>query len=711
MHKIFNKFLARLRFQAKTFKAFHRLSRESKLSHQLTLLFLSLSLIPLLCICLFINFQVKDAMENTISSYSSRIVDQFQYNMEQSISNINAVSQKLVNYDKLRRYAKNYNIISEVDRLSISNEIEKEVSKLLLTNQFIDGFFVIQDNQIIHQSKNAGNTKVLEAYMTTSFQDTPFYEQTFKDRSRSTWFYLSNESLGLPIDSTKGEASVVVARPLFIQDNEPNTIILFKLKQSFYDTIISLASIDTEIPLILFDKNKQIMLSNDSKLIGQSVPSEIVKQLEVLASATVSKTNVPTQRSLLTLCDLSNGWTLAVDAPYSVLLSTLSSAWIEIMILVCLFTIIIIVLSLLVTTRITKSIKGLAHFMTRVEHGELDLQDKLATDIHITNHETRSLVEGFSKMLHTLSGIITNSKSVTLEVEKETSALQEVAHSTASISQEIEIAIDSIAKGATQQAVEVEQSVSLMDNLSENIGQVQELMSRIQHVSNSTMALGNATKEQLEILSNQSQSTLLITQNVSGHVQSLGAEANNIKHVVDLIIAINNQTNLLSLNAAIEAARAGESGRGFAVVADEVRKLSTQTQDLIVTIQETISNILEKKELTLNEMDKAIDVFNKQLPIVKDTTETFTTIHDQMVTVDEEIYAATEFLKTVETNKHSVASSLTEIAAIIQEAASVSEEVSASSTTQAEFANQLLSMSTKLSDHMDHLKESYSTFK
>jgi methyl-accepting chemotaxis protein len=224
------------------------------------------------------------------------------------------------------------------------------------------------------------------------------------------------------------------------------------------------------------------------------------------------------------------------------------------------------------------------------------------------------------------------------------------------------------------------------------------------------MAMSSTTKGHLDQLSEQTKDTIAISGAVRVQVEELGNEASKISNILSLIKSINDQTNLLSLNAAIEAARAGEAGRSFAVVADEVRKLSYQTEGAIATIGQTIMSIHNKKESTLGELQKATVVFNNQIPIVSAATEAFLHIDKQMGTINKQIECATDTLQEVTIKKEEVVMRMTEVSQIVGQSASVCEEVSAESTQQTYYAQKISHMANKLLESMSDLQRTYSRF-
>lgn len=73
-----------------------------------------------------------------------------------------------------------------------------------------------------------------------------------------------------------------------------------------------------------------------------------------------------------------------------------------------------------------------------------------------------------------------------------------------------------------------------------------------------------------------------------------------IKSLTSAILAIAQQTRLISLNASVEAANAGEAGKGFAVVAGEVRDLAHSSQVTANQIQE-INDVVTTAVYNLSE--------------------------------------------------------------------------------------------------------------
>jgi methyl-accepting chemotaxis protein len=153
----------------------------------------------------------------------------------------------------------------------------------------------------------------------------------------------------------------------------------------------------------------------------------------------------------------------------------------------------------------------------------------------------------------------------------------------------------SLAQGASEQAVSLEQT-------SASAGQVNEM---VQQNAKSSREAAAHTNDANRLLTeaNQKLEHMLVS------MRDISSSSEKISKIIRVIDEIAFQTNILSLNAAVEAARAGEAGMGFAVVADEVRNLaqrcSQAAKDTSGLIEESIQHS-KVGRVRLDEVAKAM---------------------------------------------------------------------------------------------------------
>lgn len=179
------------------------------------------------------------------------------------------------------------------------------------------------------------------------------------------------------------------------------------------------------------------------------------------------------------------------------------------------------------------------------------------------------------------------------KIQKTINTTKGVSSQNSKISKDLSI----VSQKLTSNAKEQSDFITHVDGLTKEIGKNLDIT---EELAVSTTQDLQSTKEVLETFVENLNSVVdMISEDSTKQeallekINSLTAQATQIKSVLSMIGEVAEQTNLLALNATIEAARAGEHGRGFAVVADEVRKLAERTQKSLLEINSTVNIITQ----------------------------------------------------------------------------------------------------------------------
>ncbi len=244
-----------------------------------------------------------------------------------------------------------------------------------------------------------------------------------------------------------------------------------------------------------------------------------------------------------------------------------------------------------------------------------------------------------------ISGMLNNTLSIISRAASQVSAGAE----------QVSGGAQALASGASEQASTIEQlgaSVTLVAS------QAADNLSSVVRAAEYTEEAGRNVREgdrQMERLAEA--------------MDNIGKASAQIASITKVIEDIAFQTNILALNAAIEAARAGNAGKGFAVVAEEVRSLAGKSDEAAKRTAELIEN----SSVTVAE---GIKLSEQTAALLKNIDSQTETVRELMAKIKQATTEQTNAIEQINIGIGQVSAVVTTNAATAEENSAASEEMS-----------------------------------
>lgn len=398
-----------------------------------------------------------------------------------------------------------------------------------------------------------------------------------------------------------------------------------------------------------------------------------------------------------------------------------------IIIIFVLFSITIaVLLSIILSGKITNPIKVIIERSKQVANGDLS-----GNDINVNSRdEIGELSEVFNEMIINTRGlvgeILNSSQIVSSASEEISSSTGELANSaktqTASTQElnstaekldksvqninkhisdvslnitKVTESIKEMGKGVQETVVDIQNTTEFIETAASSVEEMNVSLETIADNSKEankqaeySVKTADEGRRSVDTTIEEMKEIDVVVNKLSDSIKELGDSANQIGEIINVIRDIAEQTNMLALNAAIEAARAGEHGKGFAVVADAIRDLAEKSSMATKDIGNLVKKITESVNNAVDTTDHGAEKIREGVQLVKNTGESFEKIYSSIKVSTDLIGQIASSIEEQSKGSQDITKAVERVSNLIQNLSAVVQEQSAGVENIIEAANQ-----------------------